>query len=326
MHSRARAAIAASALLALALAGCTGGGGDPAASIEERYKDSPLYAYLDAGQDTGLSEEAMMAQHEERQKLAEELIAECMASEGFEYVPQVYSSGISFDSTEWNPDSREWVAQYGYGMVNGPTPEEPIDPEEYPEDPNQAYVMGLSESEQNAYYETLYGPQPTEEELNEDGSYEYDWESAGCNGKAYQEAYGGSPMESEEFEPLMEAINDFYMNLQSAPEFAELNREWVDCMSGAGFAGFSEQPDAQNSIMEELNAYYESMTEWIEDDPELEELGEREIALALADLDCREESDYRNASLDIQFALEERFVADHKAELEAYKAAAEQAS
>ncbi len=53
-------------------------------------------------------------------------------------------------------------------------------------------------------------------------------------------------------------------------------------------------------------------------------LGEEEVELALADLGCREETDYRQKAQDIQFELEEQFIADHESELEALRAAAEQ--
>jgi hypothetical protein len=99
-------------------------------------------------------------------------------------------------------------------------------------------------------------------------------------------------------------------------------------MSEAGHAGFAVQYDAQNSIYDEQNKIWETM------DPDtgevdqsaLDALGEKEIELALADLDCREETDYRQKVEDITFEQEQRFVDDHEGELEAMKAAAEQGS
>ena len=43
--------------------------------------------------------------------------------------------------------------------------------------------------------------------------------------------------------------------------------------------------------------------------PEMKELGEREIALALVDLECREKTSFTKKSMEIQFALEEKFIA-----------------
>ena len=60
------------------------------------------------------------------------------------------------------------------------------------------------------------------------------------------------------------------------------------------------------------------------DQAEMDALGEKEIALALVDLDCREQTDYRERQADVQRQVEEQFIADHKAELDALVAASEQ--
>jgi hypothetical protein len=97
-------------------------------------------------------------------------------------------------------------------------------------------------------------------------------------------------------------------------------------MADGGHSGFAKQADAQTSISDKLNEYYNGQTEYVEDDPKLDALGEEEIALAVADLDCREKTNYRDEYEKVQFALEEQFIADNKADLDALKAAAEQAS
>ncbi|MGV3711608.1 hypothetical protein [Pseudolysinimonas sp.] len=310
--------------VALGISGCSllpGGDGG-----ELTYEDSPLSAYLDGGMGD-LSEEEMNQRFTEQQTRVEELVAACMSDEGFEYIPvdQTQSGGYSFSGDEWDPESRDWVEQYGYGAVDWPGRDIQPDPEDIPVDPNQDYVASLSESERNAYYEVLYGPQPTEEELGEDGSYEYDPDNAGCYGSAQQEVQGADPWSAEEFKPVTDAINTFYQDVQNAPALADLNRAWSACMTEAGFSGFATQPDAQNSIYDEINAFYEARPEGAEqDDPEFLAIGEKEIELALADLDCREQTDYRQQSLKLQFELEEKFIQDNQAELDALKAALEQ--
>ncbi|MFT3798635.1 hypothetical protein [Microbacterium sp.] len=314
-------ALAAASVLALPLTACSGES-SPQSSAEE---DSPLNAYLSAAWGGDLSEEEQQAYWSEQNTKREEITAACMSDLGWEYVPNVDNTVTVSSGEEWQPDDREWVAQYGYGMINWPGQEETETEgtEEYT-DPNQDYVMSLSESEQTAYYADLYGAGPTEEELNEDGSYEWNWETAGCSGKASHEVDGDSPWSDEQFVPLMEAISQLYTDAGNAPELSALNKEWADCMADAGYPGFAKQEDAQTSISDELNAYYENQTEWVEDDPELAELAETEVDLALADLDCREKTDFRAQQAKVQRTLEEQFIEDHKAELEAFKAAAEQ--
>lgn len=315
-------AVAGAATLLLVLSGCSSS--SPDASEEEQ---SPLSAYLSAAWGGDLSEEEQTERFERENTQREELLAECMTEQGFEYIPATNNGSISFGSdVEWEPESREWVSQYGYGMVKWPGADDQASaPTEEYIDPNQDYVASLSESEQTAYYEALSGPPIPEDQMSEDGSYEYDWEQAGCYGWAQHEMEADNPRTSDEHKPVMDAINEFYTNMASAPELADIDAEWAACMDDAGYPGFTVQADAQNSISEELNAFYENQTEWVEDDPELAKLGEKEIELALADLDCREKTDFRAEYTKITFALEEQFIEDNKAELDALKAAAEQA-
>lgn len=326
----ARVAVPAAAAALLLLAGCAGtdGGG----GLD--YEDSPLNQYMSAawgGDDR--SPEEMQSEFDDQNRQIEELVADCMAEEGFDYLPVLDTGSVVYSSDDdenaWDPDSRDWVAQYGYGFVNYPgRDEQPVEGDEW-EDPNQEYVESLSESEQAAYQEALNGPALSEEEYAEQeasGDFEYDWTTAGCYGAASNEVYGGDPSSSDEHQPLMDAMNALYEEAQSHPDVAELDAAWSSCMADAGHSGLATQQDAQNSIMDEQNAAYESQEpsedgEWVE--PDLTELGEREIEVALADFDCRDEVDYTAQQLTVQFELEERFIEEHKAELDAYLASVE---
>ncbi len=326
------AAIAATAL-ALTLAGCSTGGN------ELTYEDSPLNEYLTSAFGGDMSPEEQQKKFEEQQRKQEELMAECMAKEGFEYTPNLQNGGMVIasddDDAKWEPDKKSWVEKYGYGIVNNPfNSESGNQPEEYV-DPNQEYLESLSESEQQAFYETAYGVPPEEDEIPEDGAFEYNWEDAGCQGWAQHELQGEDPWQSDEFAELRDKMSELWSSTQDAAEYKTLNSKWSKCMADAGEPGFKTQMEASQSISDEQGKIYEAAygdgTEVdpanIEDpnkSPEMKELGEKEIALALVDLGCREETDYTQSSLKIQFALEEKFIKDNKAELEAFKAAAEQ--
>jgi hypothetical protein len=346
---RAPAVLSAATVAALVLAGC-GGSDDPgtaAAASTSAEQETPLTKYLSAVWGGDLSPEEQERKATEDMARQEELAAQCMQEEGFEYAPN--TAGMSYGSSsdvEWEPDDREWVAQYGYGAVKSPWNEQPQPTEEFV-DPNADYVAALSESEQTAFYEALYGPQPTEEEMaaqeaaSEDGSVEteYDWQTAGCQGRAQHEVSGEDLYSSEEFRPLFDAINDLYTETATRPEIVALDGEWAACMDAAGQPGFTTQMDAQQSIYDAQNAFYEdsslATTELDAeatsgapfeepDQAELDALGEEEVALALVDLDCREQTDYRDRQLEVQRQVEEQFIADHQAELDALVAASEQ--
>lgn len=336
MRTHGSLAIFATTALVLALAGCAGGPG----ADKLDYEDSPLNEYLSAAWGGDLSPEEQQKQIEDQTREQEELIAECMAAEGFEYKPNTQNGGVAFsgDDGEWDPESREWVEKYGYGMVNSPWSEQMEEnPPEENTDPNADYIASLSESEQAAYYETLYGAPPEEEAMEEGATFEYKWEDAGCQGSAQHEVQGEDPWQADEFADLREKMDKLWSGTQESAEFKELNAAWATCMADAGEPGFKAQSDASTSISDEQQeiytaAYGDGTTppadpENIEDpskSPEMKKLGEREVELALKDLECREETSYQEKSLKIQFAQEEKFIAENKADLEAFKAAAEQ--
>ena len=309
---------ATAALLVLSVSACSGGGGDDGTTLDPEA--SPLAAYTEALYG-GFDQESADAQ----QVLIEEQVAACMAGEGFEYIPvdqSQYSSSVSGE--EWDFDSEEWVAQWGWGFVNSPGQAEVNEePEVTFVDPNEDYVTALSPSEQTAYYETLYGVGPSEEDL--EGEYEYNWEEAGCYGSAQQEVQGTDPWNDDKNTALFESMNALYEGVQNDPRLVEANAQWASCMADAGFSGYSTPQAAQESFIDELNSYYETSTEGITpDDPKLKELGAREVEVALADLACAEEGDTRQLALTVQFELEEQFITDNKAELDALLADAEQ--
>ncbi|MCM6762764.1 hypothetical protein NB037_10090 [Rathayibacter sp. ZW T2_19] len=287
---------------------------------------SPLTEYLGALYGTDRSLEQQQEEFAEQERAREDLVAACMKEQGFDYTPNPQSAAsVTTGSGEWEPEDREWVAQYGYGVVDFPGRDEPVEADEEYVDLNADYMASLSESERAAYQEALTGPPVPEDQAGEDGSYEYDWAASGCFGSAQHELDTRDPVRASEHEPLMDALSEFYSSQATAPGLVDLNAEWSSCMTDAGHPGFAVQFDARNSIVAEVSAFREASDEPIEDsDPKLQKLAEKEIALALADLDCREKTDYRAEEKKVQVEQERRFIADHQAELDALKADVEQ--
>jgi hypothetical protein len=338
---RTRTLVALFAAATLALTGC---GGIDGKGGELTYEDSPLSKYLMSIFSDGLAPDATDQERQEyyneQNRRTEELVAQCMTKEGFEYVPNTQNNSVVVNTDTddmWRPDDRDWVEKYGYGAVNSPwrEQEENRTPEatEAPADPNQPYVDSLTESEQQAYYEALWGKQEADPDADPNEPQEWRWENAGCYGWAQHEVQGDNPWDSAENKSIMDALQKFYETLQTTPELTKLDAEWSACMTEAGFGPFTTQTDAQNSMYELINQYWENAPqgdgEWDPSfgtmkDPEFAKMAEEEIPLALADLACREKTDYRQQQLRIQFAAEEQFIADHSEELDALKARAEQ--
>lgn len=296
----------------LALAACSG----PAE--ESGVAQSPIERYMSAGDGTQLSEAERKEQGDAWLLANEELIAACMNDQGFEYVPHP-PTPLGFDFSKLASaelDDPEWVERYGYGIVNGPDAEDvTIAP-----DPNEAILATMPQSEVNAYYVALSGGSGA---YNADGDYLP--EKGGCQGAAQIELDSRDPLAGDEFRPLRDAVTDFYTALPMTAEIAELDARWAECMDASGFGPFAIQLDALAEINVELVTLANEEGGAASDDPAVEALGAREIELALADLACREETNYRASHAAVRETLEERFVEDHLADLEAFKAAAEQA-
>jgi hypothetical protein len=79
-----------------------------------------------------------------------------------------------------------------------------------------------------------------------------------------------------------------------------------------------------NKIYENVDMSGEPSASGEPDQAAMDALAEREVELALADLDCREETDYRDRHAAITREVEQQFIDDHKAELDAMIASVEQ--
>lgn len=343
--------LATTAVVGLALTGCSvvtglfGGGED---KLSE--SDSPLAEYLSVLYDGDVSPEDLQSEADAQQVQMEEAIAACMQAEGFEYIPDVGTgSGVSFSVGEdWNPDDKAWVEKYGYGIFSWPGMDDEPSEEDFEEyvNPNQEYIDSLSESERTAYEEALSGEQPSVEQMEDP---EFDWSNldGGCQTDAMNEVYNNDAVNElyEQYEPLLNSMSELYSDALEIDAVVELDAKWASCMADAGYPDYTTQPEAQekisekqseiyenaygdepdweNATEEEINAYYDSSDPMKSD--EWAEAADEEIKTALADLECRDKTDYSDKALEARFELEKQFIEDNKTELEAFRAAAEQA-
>lgn len=325
---------------ALALSACGGGGDEVDAGAgevsQESFTTTPMavamgYADFDEAEQ-GAMQERFVAEERERQ----EIIAECMREQGFEYTAQDpsqfmgFESGDMFDGLE--PGTREFAERFGYG--NSTTIEQQMSQsvDQGYEDPNQEYVESLPESGRAAFYEALHGEQPEYDPTSEDGGEEaMVWEPSGCEGEAY-EATGngfGAGLTDEDQQDFQELMTDLYERVEADPRIASANEEWAACMGEAGYA-FSKQEDVWEAMDERMQPLFESqnpfgdrtdeeiaalseeeMQELFDAPPAfdpvlLAEAQEFEIAVAVADFDCQRP--LMAARLEVQVELEQQVV------------------
>jgi len=293
-------------------------------SVNDNNETTLLANYLQALWGTQISLEEQQRQHDATNMRREELIAQCMLEAGFEYIPKPPENNavtlIAIGEHEFLPDDRDWVSQFGYGLVNAPWNRSPVNVNQTSvSDPNTEIVQSLSQIELVAYQAALWGTV-----RSESTSHSGIRETSGCFGWAQSEIQASDPMilmESEEFAPLFEAISELYASINLNPEFIQLNYEWVVCMADEGHPGFERQSDAQKM------AAAQTLETGIPIDPTSpirQTMADQEVELALADLGCREQTRFRDRLDVITTAAETQFVNDHRAELEALRSAGEQ--
>ena len=182
-------------------------------------------------------EDALSDQTTQLQAEAERRTATCMREQGFEYKPVDYSqfddlgSALAFEG-------EDFAKEYGFGIATS------IDGnfEEIAEsfvDPNQEYLSSLSEGEQEAYYNALMGGSLTIESFDDT----QDFEPAGCQGDAYEEAFS-SFANFDEFGDELDAMEQ---QIESDPRVVEANAMWAACMFDRGY-GYTDAEDARSDI------------------------------------------------------------------------------
>lgn len=258
---------------------------------------------------------------------AENLVAECMATEGFEYVPRDDSStgGTVSEEDVVDQNTEEWIAQYGYGIVmswemTNPTVagEEPVEQV----DPNAAYLIALSESEAIAYHRTLYGKQPAQADEEMETSVDR-WEDGGCWGWAQHEVAGEelAPTEDPRFTDLLESMSTIYTEGAKDPRVLDAAAEWADCMADAGYTGLTTPDSGANSLWAKTIFHDETGNSVTPSQAAIAEFRELEISTALTDFRCTEEVDWAGVRAQVHLEGEELWIKDNKVALDEYAAA-----
>ena len=266
---------------------------------------------------TGLTEEEAFRRNHEERVIMEDFVAQCMREQGFEYIPfpgpgEYHASGLS--NFRW--DDRDWVAQYGFGIVNSPSHTSggagaPADPPELV-DPNLEYGNNLPQAERDAWHFALDGGTGPDRVL-------------GCRDKARELIATDTLhdlMWADEFQPLWLAGGAMQEKFYS--EITPAQRDWANCMADAGFPTLELQSEAGNLVIPELQRL-EGLG-LPANAPEFAALADQEVNLALADFDCRAATNFDDRQFDWQVELETQFMDDHHAEIEALKDAVAQRS
>lgn len=291
------------------LAGC-------AASPDPGPAGDPVLELLDVAWSAPTSDVARM----------EQLVAECMADAGFTYVPTTGAATAgALDSPSGRTD--------GYGITSGAWPGPPD------ADPNAAAVAALAPTEQQVYWTTLEGDAvQVVEEVGGDGAWQYDWQRAGCRGRAQHQVYG-DPAQLDDAAALQAELAEARLAAAADARVAELDAAWAACMTTAGHPGLATADAAEAGVREAWDALWAQTWADLPADPSasdvaaaeaaaapaVAELAAAEVALAAADRACRDQVGYDVARAAITAEYQQRFYQAHRTALEAWLAPADAA-
>ena len=296
-------AVATALIFAAGLAACSASTTGKASATPDSADDTatlttdPLSEYIQPD----------LSDFDELMHKQDEMIQQCMQAEGFEYtVVDVESTAIPGQrfAFDFVPE-RAWTEDHGYGIV-----ETTILPPNYvsdlDSDPNYQYTQRLSPAQQKAYDAAMYGKSLTS---GKDPS-ELPVEETGCNGKA---ARAFSP--DQKTKPaILDDADKFQASLASSPQITAIQEDWAKCFLDAGYP-----KDARATFEEEIQKYRDDHPDATTEDPAVPGFRSEELAMALADLDCKDKVDYVQRTLRAMADLEKDYIAEHKGELEEAK-------
>lgn len=184
-----------------------------------------------------------------REKQAQELLADCMAAEGWEYVPinSPYAGIIDVHDEDYE---LEQIRLMGFGVaiqyLNGGQGVSIGDDEAYV-DPNADYFASLTPDEQRAYNKSLYGVEELSTSFDSSSAaISYFDPSTGTSGNIMS-VPGGCQQEYIEFRfgdvaqtaEQIDLATQYYEAIREAvkadPRTIALDGKWSECMHDAGF-------------------------------------------------------------------------------------------
>jgi len=277
----------------------------------------------------------------------EQLIADCMHTQGFEYIQRDYNQAVdakvkNTEAFDLPPD--QYAERWGYGIST-------IDPSQFkaevPDDPNSAIVEALSPEARTAYDIAMYGVDLSRQggivSLGQGGAavarpMGSSLDSPvpdGCQTRALREVYGEDfegreKPASAEFDALNEEMGALWDRVVNDPRVVAAKGGWADCMADAGHPEATDPDNAAQLVIDRFSALYgvdpshfkevrggKSPALQQPDPAALAEVQSYERALAVADRHCK--AAYDDAVFSVQTEVENRFIDENRAELERYR-------
>jgi len=283
------------------------------------------------------------------QRFREEYIAACMAEQGFQYYPDLLNIPTVTVAEGPVRGSREFAERYGFGISNQP-PQGAGFQVQWHGDPNQELRETMSAAEQEAWLFALSGTTgATQIHIGGGlGGVGMQLDETGCIGRAWSAML---PTGNPEFAAIESEVSRFVTSIDVDPLLLALDHEWAACLALAGYPGMVNPGQMTGLLWAEWDALQnwdqvsELLLTWdwqgspdgppgytvdedgvgsFEFDPEARAaFRDREMALAVADVGCRETLDFDARRLAIKHQLQQEFVDANRNELDTWATWAE---
>jgi hypothetical protein len=223
-----------------------------------------------------------------KQTTAENLIRDCMKTQGFDYVPQDPAAQQAALVGGRNLSKEDFEKQYGYGITTLYEQRRQL----AVAGPNKSLRDSLSEADRKAYDQALHGDDATATFADAIDSGDYS-RLGGCIKTATDQVFGGADVLSS----LSAKLDELDQKMRADARMVKAVKEWSACMRQKGFDGLNEQEEVDAVLKKKLEEVVGSpgdvastgRTEADYDKAALAALQAEEVAMVKADTECEEE-------------------------------------
>ncbi|MCA1844618.1 MAG: hypothetical protein LC792_15790 [Actinobacteria bacterium] len=256
-----------------ALSACGGGKADAAAK-----SDKPLEAQI------GIDDDGIRL----KQTTAENLIRDCMKTQGFDYVPVDPAAQQATLTGTPGLSKEDFEKQYGYGITTLYEQRRQL----AVAGPNKALRDSLSDADRKAYDHALYGDDPTATFVDALDTGDYS-RLGGCIKTATDHVFGGADV----LQSLSAKLDELDQKERADARMVKAVREWSACMREKGFDGLNEQEEVDAVLKKKLEEIVGPSGNLADagsapgdyDKAALSALQKEEVEMVKADTECEDE-------------------------------------
>jgi hypothetical protein len=223
-----------------------------------------------------------------KQTSAENLIRDCMKTQGFDYVPQDPAAQQAALVGGRSLSKEDFEKQYGYGITTLYEQRRQL----AVAGPNKAIRDSLSDADRKAYDAALHGDDPTATFADALDSGDYS-RLGGCIKQATDQVFGGADVLSS----LSAKLDELDQKMRADARMVKAVKDWSACMRTKGFDGLNEQEEVDAVLKKKLEEIVgppgdlagADSAEGGYDKAALATLQAEEVSMVKADTECEEE-------------------------------------